>query len=249
MSTCHFLIGLCFPLAQVLAAGAFQSFPCSRETQIFKDVIKALQRDREGQSQKGSCNHYKHKIFLSPKFSRSNTKKNPKISRTLMCSSQLQNFPDQTQTKSSNQHHIISNITPSNKSKLEYEPKPLFINSDPNLQQSRPRIRTRLGTEEGTRAGFVLTRVDRTEQEQEKERSFPFSQRFHRSRVEVTVFSLIHPFLLSFSFSRNLHRRSRSFLWVFCENISRSIKRRRRGVGWYKFIFEKSKKKALKRRR
>jgi len=31
-STCHFLIGLCFPLAQVSATGVFRSLPCSRET-------------------------------------------------------------------------------------------------------------------------------------------------------------------------------------------------------------------------
>jgi len=146
-------------------------------------------------------------------------------------------FPDQTQTKSSNQHHIIKyHIIKQIQARVWANP--LFINSDPNLQQSRPRIRTRFGTEEGNRAGFVLTRVDRTEEEQEKDRSFPFSQRFRRSRVEVTVFSLIHPFLLFFFF-RNLHRRSRSFVWVFGENISGSIKRRRRGVGWYNFFWKK----------
>jgi len=58
------------------------------------------------------------KNFLSPIFQikiQRKIKKCQEHSRVLH-SSKI--FPDQTRTKSSNQHHIINNITPSNKSKL-----------------------------------------------------------------------------------------------------------------------------------
>ena len=73
-----------FPLAQVSAAGAFWSLPCSRETQVFKLSLKhysASERVREVRaiiSNRSTINSHQ---FTNTKFS------------------SLQNFPDQTQRK------------------------------------------------------------------------------------------------------------------------------------------------------